>query len=175
MKTILENKKGNTGELSHSVFMLIGVVALIGAGLLALSQMSTVTYGSGSSSVVNETGGFVNSTGYTLAQASLHRSFAYTPSSAIIINATDGSPLSVGNFTITSAGVVKNATVLNWDTVKITYSYTFSTDEPATNATTSGMTAIGSITNTWLSVLVAVTMAGFVVYILVRSFSGSRK
>lgn len=43
------------------------------------------------------------------------------------------------------------------------------------NATASGITAIGTIANTWLTVVVSVIMAGLVIYILVRSFSGNKK
>lgn len=43
------------------------------------------------------------------------------------------------------------------------------------NATGAAVTAIGSITSTWMTVIVSVLMAGLVIYILVESFTGNKK
>jgi len=43
------------------------------------------------------------------------------------------------------------------------------------NATGSSITAIGGIASTWMTVIVSVLMAGLVIYILVRAFTGNRK
>jgi len=43
------------------------------------------------------------------------------------------------------------------------------------NATGSNITAIGGIASTWMTVIVSVLMAGLVIYILVKAFTGNKK
>lgn len=172
MKSIIQNKKGQVGDLFENVKILVLIAVLLGAGLLVLSQFTSSQFLTTATTKVNETG-FVNSTGYTLADSATKRNFA-SPAIVTIINATDSTVVGAGNYTLTG-NVVTNATAVNYPTVKITYTYNFDNDTAVTTATESAQTAIGAIANTWMAVIVAILMAGLVIFILVKAFTGYKK
>lgn len=101
-----------------SVIILVLVSALILNALLSNSAFTSITK---SNSAADETGAFINSSGYTLDEAS-RTNFAIVSLTAL--NYTDGSTIAAGNYTIAS-GVITNATVLVWNNVSLTYNYTY--------------------------------------------------
>ena len=130
------NKKGQTGGLITGLIfgvasLVIGVIiafvivsTLSGAGLLT----STRTTGS----VTNETGEstvFINSTGYQLAGLDTN----YVPGTITItgaFNHTDDTAIVVsGNITVSSTGVVTNASALSWGNASLSYSSSIYSDE----------------------------------------------
>lgn len=118
-------------------------------------------------SVTNETGGFINLTGYTLAGYSADN---FTIGTVVIINATSNQTLLAANYTITN-GVLRNATTVNYATVKITYDYKTGTPN-SQSATTDAATEVVSALSTgtsWISILVVV---GFATIILTMLTSG---
>jgi len=166
------NKKGNIQTLMPIVMALVLVTILMGSGLMILGQMKDNMYLATSTSVANETGGYLNSTGYTLAASLTERNFV-SPSITEILNATDNTVVGAGNYTLIG-NVLYNATATVWPTIKVTYSYTYDADTAETNATGSVVTAIGSLAKDWIPILIVVTAAGLVIFILLRSF-GSKK
>ena len=108
--------------------LVMGVAALVIAVIIAFIVVSNVAVVDDdlaaiiSASVINETGGYINSSGYTLNKASL-TGFA-SPVITAIYNATSGVAIATGNASVTSAGVVTNATASTYPTIKISYTYT---------------------------------------------------
>ena len=100
--------------------------------LLGASRVST--------SVGNETYAFINLTGYTLANAG---STTDDYGSIVAWNITDGEVITSGNYTISTSGVLTNATAAsNWSFVGINYTYTTLNDEEqSTNLLTGNFTA----------------------------------
>ena len=140
--------------------VLIGVVSMIVLNQLESTALisSTVTAGS----VTNETGAYINSTGYTLDSASL-TGFG-SPSITLALNATDNSTIGAGNYTLSSAGVLTNATATTYDDVLISYTYTITSDsdtQAVIGNTTSGLNSFFSNIGVWLSLL------GVVIIILI--------
>lgn len=69
-------------------------------------------------SATNESGAYINSTGYTL---SLTSSCDQDYSISTIYNASDGVVIASGNYTVSDAGVLTNATATTWSDVNVTY------------------------------------------------------
>jgi len=96
---------GNFGTLSDSTFTDTGVT------------------------VLNETGAYLNITGYTLAGASVSGATGYVITA--VWNVTvPASPvlLLVGNYTLSSLGVLTNATVTEYPDTNVSYTYTRTSD-----------------------------------------------
>ena len=104
------------------VVVMVVIAALIVGTLTSNSVFNDIT---ASGSVTNETGAYINSTGYTLGQASV--SGFTSPAITAAFNATDNSSIGTGNITVSGAGVVTNATATEWNDVIISYTYTYST------------------------------------------------
>lgn len=109
------------------VFILLGV--LFGAMIMTfifgnIGNIDVITDSSGS--VSNETGAYINATGYTLVKSSV-QGFA-APVITAAINTTSNTTILAGNYTVSAAGVVTNATVANFDSVWISYTYTYYSD-----------------------------------------------
>ena len=121
------NKKGQTGQTSTGMItaLVMGIAGLVIGVIIALVVVSTLIGSdlleSTSNSVTNETGGYLNTTGYTLAGASASgnpRSYSVTE----VFNVT--TLLLSGNYTTSSVGVVTNASTTTYANVTITYTYT---------------------------------------------------
>lgn len=107
--------------------MILALVLIINATDTANQNINGITYTP--VTVANETG-YINSTGYIVSGASRlgFKTFAVTS----ILNATSNATIGAGNYTALATGVIKNATAINWASVRITYTYEYNTQ----NATT---------------------------------------
>ena len=130
----LKQKKSVMGPVI-SVFVMVLVISIL-AGLTflfsaELKDTSIDVSSKTSLSVTNETGGFINSSGYTLATATA-LGFS-NPSISSIVNRTDNSTLSSSLYTVDNDGLLTNATavVVIDDAIGITYTYTRVLDEIA--------------------------------------------
>jgi len=115
--------------------LVTGIAALIITVMIAfviVSNVSTVDDDIAtaiSGSITNETGAYINSTGYTLDQAGLS---GFSPTITTLFNATDDTSIATGNVTVTS-GVIYNATAVNWGDVLVSYTYTYTPTEGASD------------------------------------------
>jgi hypothetical protein len=73
--------------------------------------------------ITNETGAFLNNSGYTISNNPANVIGFSSPVITLIVNSTDGKTITAANYSINSAGLVKNATGINWNTVGISYTY----------------------------------------------------
>ena len=161
------NKKGQMG-LGVANSFVVGLLSLVVVGVLAmitLTQLEDTTLieaDTYTGSVTNETGAYINSTGYTLDKTS-ERGFS-SPALTALYNYTDGTTIGLGNATLSSDGVMTNATATTWDNVSVSYTYNYERDSDTqtvvTNAT-SGLNDFFSNTTVWLSLL------GVVIIILI--------
>lgn len=119
--------------VTFAVFLLSIVI-----GTVALSQehiktnyQTTSTY-----TVNNETGGWINASGYTAAAAA-NSSFV-SLANVRVLNYTDGTTIQSGNYSVaTTTGIITNATAINYDNISWTYTYVLHDNPDEFNATTS--------------------------------------
>jgi hypothetical protein len=128
------DESGNTIKSIMFITVLLGVMILaIAVTLGALSNANTDLNGAVNQtiSVINETG-YANSTGYTLSYTSVPT--ASTPVLTALFNRTSGAVIGLGNATVSSLGVVKNASVVVWNNLSISYTYVKETTSATTDA-----------------------------------------
>lgn len=168
------NKRGVFGLSSVQLFF----AAILGIGLLAyvivtimgtLGGTTILQQATYSSSVINETG-YLNQTGYTLAQSTLA---SFSPTITAILNATDNTTILAGNYTVTN-GILKNATATTWSSVRITYTYSYLDNSGYQNNlnsilgnTSTGITGFFSSVNPVYAIL-AILVIILVLIVLVR-------
>ena len=170
MKT--QNRNGILGlETAKQVMIAFLVLAVIGiATILCLTALND---GVGDSidnvahaqtnTVTDETEGYINITGYTLS------GYNNTWSSMAITGAwnytdDDGTVIVAGNYTLSSVGVLTNATDFTWASANLSYTYVHSytedtgrTDNIVGNVTEGLVTFFGS-TGTIFSILIVVVI-----------------
>lgn len=102
--------------------MLLALVLIVGG----VSQAITSTNGEvfTAVAVINETG-FANSSGYTVSGASA--TGFRNPALTALFNRTSGLSVALNNATISSVGVVRNATAVVWNNLSISYTYEYNT------------------------------------------------
>lgn len=171
---IKENRKGQSGlegVLTGFVFvaavlvllvLLVYVFGSVHEGLETTAQSNTVT---------NESGAYVNETGYTLAGASSTgepRSYSIT----IVHNNSDGIIITSGNYTLSTAGVLTNATVTTWEDVNVFYTYLNNSNEQvaARDAQTNTTRALPLV-----GILFIIIAIGALIGILIISLVGGRR
>lgn len=167
----METQMNKRGLATQTVVGILALVFVIIIAFVMVAQLKsadllgddlTITI-----AVTNETGGFVNETGYTLAQVNASNS-AYTITA--LWNATDDTPFGIGNATVSAAGVVTNATTVNWADVLISYTYTYtypntynSSSDYLSGNFTGGVDNISSKVPTFFTIIAAILIIGFVV------------
>lgn len=126
-------------------------------------------------SVVNESGGFINTTGYTLAGASDTGAAGFSITAAHNTTANVGTLIGAGNYTVSAAGVVTNASATAWPDVNFTYDYTRSSQATLdaegiiTNYTSSAVNTaaqfptVGTILGVALLILILLALLVFVI------------
>ena len=168
MKT--QNRNGILGlETAKAVMVTFLVLAVIGiATLLCLTALND---GVGDSidnvvhtptnTATNETGAYVNATGYTLSG---YNSTWSSISATGVWNYTDGTVIVAGNYTLSDVGVLTNATSFTWDDVNLSYTYVYTYTEDTGKVdnivgnVSSGLTTFFGSTGTIFSILIVVVI-----------------
>ena len=166
----MKSKKGQLGNIQGIVLSLIVVGILLGAGFFILDEFLNQT-DNDAASVTNESGAYVNSTGYTLDAVSVTGFNA--PVITQVVNATNGvgTILATGNYTLSSAGVLTNASETTWADVNVTYTYLRgSTPFIGVNQTITAMLTIPSL----LGLIVLIAMVGIILAIVFTVIPGTR-
>ncbi len=123
---VFRSKKGQVGLVTGLVF---GVASLVIAVIIAFVIISTLTdadlleSGRETSTVTNETLAHANATGYSISEIAVNRQ-TYTMTTAWNVDSgvyNISVPLS--NLTLSSAGVLTNATVTAYTNLSISYTY----------------------------------------------------
>jgi len=161
------NKKGGM-----IIGMIIGIAFLVMSIIIAFivisnvadvnKDLESVTAGT---PVINETGGYLNSSGYTLAQT-WKTGFA-SPVITAMTNNTDDTEIELANASVSSAGLVTNATATEYLDVLISYTYNYQETSTASANMVSNFTeGINNVSNkipTLLLIMAVVLILGVLV------------
>jgi len=141
----LISKRGQTNGLITG--LIFGVASLVIGVIIAFVIISTLTGANlltetrTTATVTNESGAYINGTTYQLAGLDTQ----YVPGSISITtayNATDGSVILSGNYSVSSTGILTNLTETTWSDVNVTYtSSIYSTEEQSTTGLNANLTA----------------------------------
>ena len=144
---------------------VIGVVIIGITLVLAIFIAATIqdaTYDSSSATVTNETDAWLNTTTYTVDSSTATDFSGLVIVSAI--NTTDNSSIGTGNFTVSGSGFT-NATATTWDSIWVTYSYTYNADSATSNASGDLVTSLSGGT-AWITILIVIGFATIVLGML---------
>ena len=137
----------NAIAVAMLVVILVVVAGLVVSSITSNSIFTDITAGG---TVTNETGAYLNSSGYTLDSAS--ESGFTSPAITALFNATDDSVVELANVTVSGAGVITNASAVAYNDILVSYTYTYSTDR---NLAGVNVTAIGNSFGEFVTNLVA--------------------
>ncbi len=163
-------KKGQLGNLQGIIVVLMIVGILLGAAFFILDEFITQARATDSVTVLEEVG-YVNSTGYTLTGISAPG--FNTPVITAIYN--DSITLTAGNYTVSSSGVVTNASVITGinesDLWNINYTYLRGGNAyVAINSTIVAMLTIPNL----LGLIVLIAVIGIILAVVFNVIPGAR-
>jgi len=161
----LNEKKGVIGPVI-SVFVLVLVVSILsGLTFLFVSALKTNvadTTATASATVTNESGAYINTTGYQVDGASA-LGFRSPVVTAIWVNTTANIPylLASGNNTIDSDGVIRNQSIpinaTQWNRANVSYTYNYISEQTSYNAINdteaAGSTLVGYLPLIFLAII----------------------
>jgi len=152
---VLNNRKGVAGlEVLLSIItmlFMIGIIVMVFViGGAQLQQTLEGTSFKTSTGATNETSAFVNATGYQLGEGNyLPEGFVVTE----VTNATNGTagfpliPVSTDNYTVSSTGLLTNATTFNFDSANVTYTYLYLQDRVGADTINDTYQSLGTVTD----------------------------
>jgi len=164
----INNKKGI--ELSNAFGAVLAVVLVAVLVIIAIFIFQTLTTGLEATQdivVTNESGGFINGSGYTVDTAGdcNFGSFAVTEA----FNATDETAIVAANYTVNAdTGVIVNATG-EWTTSDAEFNYTYSRGGAACTASEDMITQFATYP-ALVGLVGTIVFLGLVIGILVASF-----
>ena len=123
------------GEVGH-VIMVIVFFALVLGSILAVDIFSNIDV---DSSVVNDSAGYINETGYTFVFSD-QTDIAYT--NVAIINNSDNVTILAGNYTVSAVGVLTNATEQDYTDILISYDYAYESSSTLAGIDVNALSAI---------------------------------
>ena len=178
------NKKGQTmdGLLTGvSIVAACGIVLVIllyimfsmGATFKQVNTPAQAYNESGSTYNSDSYHAWLNATGYIL-QKTGDAGFN-APTITAVINRTSevGTVLVSGNYSVSSSGVVYNASPQTWNNVSISYVYLYTADTQSSNATTT-LTSQWVTFLPWIGIILLVLAAGTVLFLVIRYFSSTK-
>ena len=155
-----------------SIVLIVGLVFLLMATFAFVGEkFGNAVLEDTAASVTNETGAYINATGYTLDKASL-LGFS-NPVITALFNSTDNTTILTGNVSVSSAGVMTNASVTNWDDVSVSYTYVYNPETTAYNTTGDLQTELSNNTSI-AGIILTISLCGIVLTILTGVFIGMR-
>ena len=169
MRGIITSKRGQVNTMAPAILSLVVAAIILVMGLIIMGGIDDARTDDVSVTVSNETGAYINATGYTLTYASECGFNNVAITSAI--NTTSNTTILSVNYSVSSVGVVTNASTANFDAVWISYTYDWG-DEAclASNETIHGLGTFGDF---W-TIIVLGFVAMIVIGLLLNAF-GRRK
>lgn len=142
-------------HLYPAFLFVIGLVVMIFS--LMGGQLKDATYDTGTVSVVNESGAYINSTGYKLAELSnyLNDRNYQIDEAYNVSNTSDVELIGAGNYTVDSNGVVYNATSTTYSDVNISYTFDYDESNTATDTMNDTTEGISGVTN-WYDIFIVI-------------------
>ena len=168
-------KKGVIGPVI-SVFVMVLVISIL-SGLTflfvsALKTQVTDTTATASATVTNESGAYVNTTGYTLAEADA-LGFRGVVITKVWANVTDDVPVLLlsGNYTVSAAGVLTNVSIpinaTQWNNANVSYTYLY-IDEPTAYEAVNDTEAAGATVVGYLPLIFLAIIFGAILTLVLR-------
>ena len=166
--------KDMNGEFNLQKFIIsvviVGVILVL--GIYISSEIGGIVDAPNTAgSVTNESGAYVNLTGYTLEQASL-TDFSGTITAVWANVSLTPYLIPASNYTLSDAGVLTNATIVpnatEYNDANVSYTYTYTAATSASDAADDVVDALATGTS-WITILVVV---GFATIILTMLTSG---
>jgi len=167
----MKGKKGQVNTLAPAILALVFAAVVLVFGLVITQELRDVDVIKYSATVTNESGCYINATGYTLGaeEGAKTDSFAITS----VYNNTDGIIILSGNYTVdSSTGVVTNATSTTWADVNITYTY--QTGGEAWDSANDTIVGLGTFADFWELIVLAIVIT-IVIGLLLVVFGGRAK
>jgi len=168
---MLKNRKGiQLNEAAGAVLTLVLIGILVIVGIYMFTSMIP-TAPRVYQTVHNETGAYINSTGYVLGN---YNSTACDFGNAVILvinNKSAGGVIGSGNYTLVN-NTIYNATAENKPSVNVTYSYTWG--GPVCQSSTSTITQFTAYP-ALIGLVGTIIFLGIVIGVLVGSFAFGRK
>ena len=157
MRSIKE-RKAQMGMGTAKMF-LTGLLTLVVLGvvfMIVVNSLGDATETEDSYTVTNETGAYINSSGYTVTKVDSDGFTNFQVTEAR--NASDGTTISDSEYTVDSdSGTITNATATTYDNVNLDYTYDADNEIANTIQTSeSGMEDFFANTSTWLALLAVV-------------------
>lgn len=163
---MITKKKGvELNQAFGAVLMVVLVAVLVIVGIFLFDTLGD-TFTNEAATTTNETGAFINVTGYTVdnATACNFNTFAVTAA----FNATDDTVIALTNITAgASTGIITNASVQNYNDVLLSYTYNWGGS--ACDATDSMITQFASYP-ALIGLVGTIVFLGLIIGILVASF-----
>ena len=162
------NKKAQVQTLAPAVLALVFAGIVLVFGIVMSQELRDIDTLKSAASVANETGGYLNTTGYTLDSevGSKTNNFAITE----VWNVT--TILLSGNYSVDSGtGVVSNASTTTY--ANVTISYTYDTGEEAWDASNNTVAGLGAFADFWEIIVLAIVIT-VVIGLLLIVFGGRR-
>ncbi len=155
-------------ELNQAFGAVLAVVLVAVLVIIAIFLFTTLgdTFVDQSVTVTNESGAYINSTGYTLDNAGACN--FNTPVITVVNNATTGTVIPAANYTISSIGVLTNATAVELDS-DVNVSYTYNWGGEACEATEALSVQFGTYP-ALIGLVGTIVFLGLVIGVLVASF-----
>lgn len=148
------------GKITAIITILLVVGILLGVSIYVLStfqaQLPTIT-----ETITNETGAFINKTGYTVAQ--IHHCNWENFAVSQILNVTGSGVVPVGNYTVLANGTINNATTAAWPNVLVSYTYDWGGE--ACKAVNDTLQAVKQVP-VWLPLVVILSIVGVILAIV---------
>ena len=153
-----------------SVFVLVLVISILaGLTFLFVAQLKTQamdTSKKATFTVTNETGGYLNNSGYWLAKSN-EPSFS-SVSITNIVNVT-GQTLTTGNYSVTDAGLLQNNSAATYLDINISYTYSaIAGDSRNAYEAINGTEAAGATVTTYLSLIFLAIIFGAILTLVLR-------
>ena len=162
----LNNAKGVAGlnvylSLIAMLFM-IGIIVMVFQ--IAGSNLAESTREATTGTKTLESG-WLNSSGYTLADSSTKTNFR-SPSIVAVVNATSNALITSGNYTLTG-NVLTNATAVVWSTIKVNYTYVYDAESDAGLSINDTKNAIGESTGFFGTFIVLGAMVVLILLVVI--------
>jgi hypothetical protein len=167
----MKSKKGQIAVLQGVIVSIIIIGILIGAAFLMLEEfLGQDNFLDTGVTVTNETGGYINETGYTVDSSTVREFQGLSVTAAR--NSTSGQTILVGNYSVdSSTGVITNATTTTWSNVEFDYTYTTVSDSwVGVNDTITALITIPTL----LGLIILILIIGIVLAVIFNVIPGSR-
>lgn len=168
MKSLLSSrgKKGQINSLVPSIIALVIAAVFLVLGLVITQSIRDVDTLKTSSSVLNEGGGWINETGYTLEAENGFKTDTFAITSAT--NTTSGKTIAAANYTVDKdTGIVTNTSIARWPNVR--FNYTFASGSEAWDAGNDTVSGLGTFADFW-DIIVLAIITTLVIGLLLNAF-----